>query len=207
MCERISQKRSVGDYLEAMAWRLASPFLDPVGPRHDVAPDANVLVLHRLGAGTESVTRIRWGYSGTGKKRYSNARAYDLSSNPFWRPLLERGRCIIPADGWYEWGGPDGQNRPWFIQQENAAPLFIAAVTDWRFKKAPSPGTGISIATVDAQGGMVDPRDPPPVVLAPAQARDWLNPATTLEQASEILSQALPKDAFKWQAVTRETGG
>ncbi|MDQ2139899.1 SOS response-associated peptidase [Alcaligenaceae bacterium B3P038] len=208
MCGRIAQSRAVDDYLETIAWNSFS-LPDALDPRYNVPPDTKPLAFHCL-AGDPEATRLFWGYKPVWSKRaaVSNARI-DTILNPessFWRTMFTHGRILVPADGWYEWTADKGSKQPWFFHSEGDEPVMMAAICSWRPGAETDAEHGMAIVTDDSAGGMVDIHDRRPVVLPPALARVWADPATTTEQARGIIAAALPSDAFRWHKVRTEVG-
>jgi len=208
MCGRIAQSRAVADYLETIAWNSYS-LPDVLGPRYNVPPGTKPLAFHCL-AGDPEVSRLFWGYKPLWFKRapVSNARL-DTILDPkksFWRGPFKHGRMLVPADGWYEWTGEKGSKQPWFIHSEGDESIMMAAICAWRPGAETDAEHGMAIVTDDSAGGMVDIHDRRPVVLPPALAREWADPATTPDQAREIIAAALPSDAFRWHRVRTEVG-
>src|SRR5690606_8343441 len=102
----------------------------------------------------------------------------------------------------YEWTGEKGQKQPWYICPQNGEPIWMPALTAWLPGREILAETGFAIITDAAAGGMVDIHDRRPVVLAPDDARLWVDPTLPATQALELLSTARPESAFQWYRVT-----
>jgi len=205
MCGRIRQARD-DQYMETLHWAPRELALGD-RPRYNVPPGTRPLVLHRLGDGGEHADCLFWGYKRPGgKKAYGNARLDTvLAGSGYWRPLLSR-RIILPADGWYEWTGDKGDRQPWYINPKDGAPILMTGMTAWQPGREVLAETGFAIVTDDAAGGLVDLHDRRPICLAPDDALAWLDPATPVENALELLSTPRPEAAFQWWRVTRAVG-
>ncbi len=206
MCGRIVQKRAYTDYLEVIRWNPAALFDGPVGKRFNIPPGTKPLVLHDLDG--EQMTRLFWGYRPPWYKRgpVSNARL-DTILDPkksFWRDPFKRGRVIVPADGWFEWTGEQGNRQPWYIH--SAGPLLFAALSAWQPGAKTDAEHGMAIVTDDSAGGMVDIHDRRPVALAPDLARIWADPKTSTDDAAALLAEATPAESFEWYPVRKEVG-
>jgi putative SOS response-associated peptidase YedK len=111
----------------------------------------------------------------------------------------------VPADGWYEWTGEKGRKQPWYIRLKTDKPMFLAAITNYHPDKEPAEGTGFVIVTAAAEAGLVDVHDRRPVVLAPEDARLWMDQDFSTEQAEQLARAAsLPPDAFEWYRVSTD---
>lgn len=205
MCGRIVQKSGPADYVEMIRWNPRHLAADPAGPRYNVPPGTRPLVMHALG-GEPSLARVFWGYAPPWYTRspVSNARM-DTILDPkksFWRGPIERGRMIVPADGWFEWTTEGDTKVPWFIHPKDGQPIMMAAISGWRPDATPDKEHGMAIVTDDSAGGMVDIHDRRPVVLTVDDAREWADPATPLSRAKEIMAAGRPESAFVWYRVT-----
>lgn len=208
MCGRIRQARTREEYEERFRLNPGKLFDDSGRLRYNVPPGTRPLTFHRLGDGSEQTDRLFWGYKPPWFKRppASNARLDKILDNSaFWRTPIQR-RVIVPADGWYEWTGEKGDKQPWYITAKDGQPILMAAVSNFQLGAEMGPEHGFAIVTDDSAGGMVDIHDRRPITLRPDDALEWLDPATTTDQAKQILSAARPESAFQWWQVTRAMG-
>ncbi|MGH3796212.1 MAG: SOS response-associated peptidase [Pseudonocardiaceae bacterium] len=134
-----------------------------------------------------SIRVMRWGLvphwakdPGIGS-RMINARAESAATKPAFRAALARRRCLVPADGWYEWRPSEtGRKQPFFVTSVDGSGLALAGVWSvWRgadAEPAAPPLVTCAVLTTEAVGPLTEIHDRMPLVL-PAQAwRDWLNP-------------------------------
>src|SRR6516225_9602492 len=92
-------------------------------PRYNIAPsDAHPIA--RVVAGRRRLERARWGLSGRDNKLIINARGESLAERPRFREALNRRRCVVPADGFFEW--QEGQ--PYWYSAPDGAPLYFAGL-------------------------------------------------------------------------------
>lgn len=208
MCGRIRQARTLSEY-EERVFPNAHTILEVAdAPRYNVPPGTRPLTLHRLGDGSEQADRLFWGYKPAWYKRgpASNARLDTvLKGSAFWKPLLSK-RIIVPADGWFEWTGEKGSKQPWFISARDHQPVLMAGFTAWQPGREILAVTGFAIVTDDAAGGMIDIHDRRPICLSAEDAISWLDPATPITTALELLSTPRPESAFQWWPVTPRMG-
>jgi len=104
-------------------------------------------------------------------------------NNRYWQLLLKKGRAIVPANGWYEWTGARGQKQPWHIHRKDGSPLYLAALASFQPASEIKTLHAFTIITADAQGGVIDGQDRPPLVLTAQDAAVWLDPDLPREQA------------------------
>ena len=115
-----------------------------------------------------------------------NARLEEAADKPMWRDAFARSRCLIPAEGWYEWGAAErvdpstGEIRkvkqPYFIRAKDAAIVCFAGVA--AYWKDPETGASLrscAILTAKAEGDLAEVHDRAPVVLPPEAYAAWLH--------------------------------
>lgn len=216
MCGRFAQYRMPWEYLEPIGLQL--PLISGVDSepinRYNVAPRSRVRILHQDPEGLRW-DLVPWGWEpfwAKGKRPPSiNARSETVAAGKFFRSIWETGRCIVPADGWYEWvENPDAarKKQPYYIHRRDKQPMYFAAIG--QFKRdggEPLDGDGFVIITADSGQGMVDIHDRRPVVLSPQSAAEWMDPELASAEAERILHQECePVEAFEWYPVRRAIG-
>lgn len=204
MCGRFDQSQTARFYANAFGWADAV-FDSESAPAYNVAPGTYRPVLH-IQDGERRVDDVFWSYQARwaqGKVPICiNARLEKLN-NRYWRSLLKSGRGVVAADGWYEWTGEKGHKQPWHIHRKDRAPLFMLALAHFGTFTENRAEAGFVLITDDASGGMLDIHDRRPVVLDPADAALWLDPALSADEAVELARRAaLPPDAFEWHKVS-----
>jgi putative SOS response-associated peptidase YedK len=109
-------------------------------PNHNTAPTTDVFVVYADGT-TRRLDTFHWGLVPRWAKdlrignRLINARAESVAEKPAFRAAFARRRCIVPADGFYEWNRPEGARRkqPWFIHRPDGEPYAFAGLWEqWR---------------------------------------------------------------------------
>ena len=135
MCGRFSQQRPASELAEIFA---AEPLADELGPRFNVAPTDDALVVVQRDD-RRAITAYRWGliphWADSSKvgSRMFNARAETLTSSPAFRDALRRKRCLVPVDGFYEWKREGTRRQPFLIAQADGRPLALAGLwSGWR---------------------------------------------------------------------------
>ncbi len=143
--------------------------------------------------------------------RMINARAETLARNNAFRKAFARRRCIVPADGFYEWRAPEGGGRkqPYYVHREDGEPLALAGLWErWRGPDGDADDVlhSCTIVTTDANGLLADVHDRMPVVLPASAWDDWLDPDIgDVETLSGLLRPA-PDDLLTLRPVDPAVG-
>jgi len=151
---------------------------------YNVAPTQEVLaIIHQDGRRLEN---LRWGLvpswakDVTGASRLINARAETVARKPSFRAAFKRRRCLVMADGFYEWQGQKGSKQPYFIALPSKHPLAFGGLWEiWKSKNAADDNPvykSCTILTTAASESVQDIHHRMPVILQPEAYDDWLNP-------------------------------
>jgi putative SOS response-associated peptidase YedK len=154
---------------------------DEVPPRYNIAPSQPLWVIPNR---TRRLLRpARWGLiphwasDAAIGHRMINARAETLATRAAYRTALERRRCLIPADGFYEWQRVGRTRTPFYVRRPDAEPFAFAGLWDvWR----PADGDPIASCTIitsESNETLSGIHDRMPVILAPEVYDAWLAPA------------------------------
>ena len=170
---------------------------DAPGPDYNIAPTKNVLAVverHPRDAGGEpdpavavrSVRVMRWGLvphwakDMSGGAKMINARSESVLTKPSYRDSAAKRRCIIPADGWYEWQRGEGRKQPFFINPHDGSSLAMAGI--WSVWWQPDSEVGrkavitCAVLTTDAVGEMTSVHHRMPLLLPASHWGAWLDP-------------------------------
>lgn len=170
--------------------QLELPFEEAPGfrsePRWNIAPDTLIPTL--LGtSGTATLTLARWGLiphwaREFPKLRPINARAESAAQKPYFRDAFRHRRCLIPANGFYEWAKPQAKTaaghgkQPYCISLQKGAPMAFAGL--WERWQPPQPDqppiTTCTIITTASNNDMAPLHDRMPLILNPADWSAWL---------------------------------
>jgi putative SOS response-associated peptidase YedK len=220
MCGRYASARKRIELLEE--FRIERDRVsEPLAPDYNVAPTKRVYAVvtrdapaaERDGRGAEAaqapdagpagVARelrvVRWGLVPFWAKdpkigsRMINARAETVDSKPAYRHAFKRRRCLLPADGYFEWQRPDGSSedkpagagakQPYFITRGDGGPLAFAGLYElWRDAELPEDHERAwlwtaTIITTSAPDELGKIHDRMPMVIEPDRWSDWLDPA------------------------------
>ena len=159
---------------------VAAPANDlPSVPNYNVCPTDRVCTVVFDG-GRRRLIGMRWGFlphwakSTTDGPPLINARAETVAEKPAFRASIRDRRCLVPADGFYEWTRSGTEGRlPWHIHREDSAPMVMAGV--WRdWEQDGDRISSVAIVTCAAEGPMADLHHRMPVILEPADWPLWL---------------------------------
>lgn len=131
--------------------------------------------------------------------RLINARLESLAEKPAFRASLAKRRCVVPAEGYYEWERRDGTKVPYFIHDPEEAPLALAGLyAFWRDPERADDDPerwvlSATIVTRDATPGLARIHDRQPVVLTRDDVAAWLDP--TIEDGREAVAHLLGSGA------------
>lgn len=198
MCGRYSLGKT--DRLDWGALRVVP--VPRLVPHWNIAPGSDVLAIRETGRGREAAM-LRWGLIPTWAqdpsigRRLANARAESADKRTAFRDAFRARRCLLPADGFYEWEGHKGQRhrQPWRVEPAEGGIIALAAIWEpWR-DHAGSVLETCSILTVPANEALEPIHDRMPVVLAPADFAAWLSPETGAG-AAKVLCRPAPNDLF-----------
>ncbi|MDZ4826893.1 MAG: SOS response-associated peptidase [Actinomycetota bacterium] len=150
-------------------------------PQYNVAPRSEMPIV-AVSSGRRVLDRVRWGlvpYWADDIKigdRQINARAESVATKPAFRRAFEKRRCIVPADGFYEWQAIEGrkQKQPWFIHRTDGEPFAFAGL--WERWGEDDLRT-FAIITTEANDTLTPIHHRMPVVLPESQWDRWLDPA------------------------------
>lgn len=190
MCGRFSLK-TTPDTLERIFGHPA-----PAGyhPRYNVAPSQEVLAI--VGEGSEErPAMLRWGLIPFWAKDESignklvNARAESLAEKPAFRNAYRKRRCVILADGFYEWQQRPGGKRPMWVHLPDGEPFAMAGLWE-RWDRGERPVESCTIITTDANPFMQRIHTRMPVILEGEARSAWLDGDTGEDALQALISGA-----------------
>lgn len=170
--------------------------------RYNVAPTDEVYAVveweRRRLLGTMKWGLVPWfSKDPKGGAKMINARAESVPTKPAFRRAFEKRRCLIPADGFYEWKKPtDGGNKvPYFIHGADGRPIVFAGLWEvWRESEDSEPLRSCTIITTTANGLLKPIHDRMPVVLPPERWEEWLDPSNADPEALARFLAPAPDD-------------
>ena len=123
-----------------------------------------------------------------------NARVETVTSKPAFRAALKQRRCLIPANGYYEWFGKAGNKQPYYFHLPSGEPFAFAGLYEiWEDMEAP-PEAGLykscTIITMDASDSVKEIHTRMPLILKPEAYEEWLDPGNKEPAKIEELLKA-----------------
>lgn len=168
----------------------ALPLLEP---RYNIAPTQPVAALRQNEPGARECVLFRWGLVPSWAddlkigNRMINARAETVADKPSFRSAFKRRRCVVLADGYYEWKKEGARKQPFYIRLRDGHVFGMAGL--WECWHAPdgSPIETCTVITTDANELTRSVHDRMPVILDHDTVSDWLAPNAERTQLEALL--------------------
>jgi putative SOS response-associated peptidase YedK len=215
MCGRFTQAQ-IAELDREVFKLLEIPRLEP---RYNVAPTQDVAVVREGGRGEErrgergsrgrTLAFIKWGLvphwtdDPTIGNRLINARAETADQKPAFRDAFRERRCLVPADGFYEWQRTSHGKQPYYVRLADGGVLAFAGLWDRWVSPDGEPLESFTILTTKPNDVVAPIHDRIPVILPPDGYDRWLDPAAVRRRDLEELLQPYPADAMTAYPVSR----
>jgi putative SOS response-associated peptidase YedK len=195
----------------SLAKRFQAEALPELSPRYNVTPTQSIPIVREEG-GNRRFALAHWGliphWAKDMKIGYHtiNARAETVAEKPAFRNAYKHRRCLIPADGFYEWQALPGSKikQPWFIALQDREPMAFAGLWErWRNPEGEELES-CSIIVTDANQIMRPIHDRMPVILAPEDWGAWLECDSKDAVGLQGLLKPYPEEGMTaWQVSTK----
>ena len=175
-------------------------------PRFNIAPTDPVIAIRRAEEVKNRAGRLRWGLvpgywaEKEGQRPLINARAESVATQPAFRESFERRRCLIPADGFYEWRSDESGKQPIWFSPPDRELFAFAGIWSRLERDGADPLTSCALITCEPNRMMRPIHDRMPVVLDRSLESTWLDPDADQEQLLELLRPA-PEAALELREV------
>lgn len=206
MCGRFSITGDLDFYAEYFGVDEMST--EPLAPTWNVAPTDPIYVVaehdhaRRLGV-------MKWGlvphWAKDTKSIHINARAETIATNPAFRDSFARKRCLVPSDGFYEWGPPESGRHPHWIFRADGHPMVFAGI--WATRRDDASGEWVrscSIVTTEASGVVAPIHDRMPLTLPPDVWDAWLDRDLNDPEAALTLMQPIDDELLMEYQVSKQ---
>jgi len=178
-------------------------------PRYNVAPGQEIPAVRLGDDGRRHLVPLHWGLiPGWAKdrsiaNRLINARGETLWEKPSFRGAVSRHRCLIPADGFYEWRSETGGKQPYLIAMNDGRPFAFAGLWErWHDHASGAAVESGCIVTTVASADLAEIHHRMPVILAPESYDDWLDPEAS-RPLLEALLKPYPEGSMTFRPVSR----
>jgi putative SOS response-associated peptidase YedK len=179
-------------------------------PRYNIAPTQPVGIVRVGHKGEREFAIVRWGLIPSWVKdprQFStliNARSEGAATKPAFRGAMRHKRCLVPADGFYEWIGAPRARRPHLIRPRGGGPMAFAGLHENWLGADGSEMETMAILTVPASASLAHVHDRMPAILAPDAFAPWLDCRNvSADEATQLLRPA-PEDRLEIIEVTRK---
>lgn len=198
----------------AVEFDVTTDLPSPVGPDYNVAPTKQAMIVVERTIDDQPARTLevaRWGLIPSWAKdpsiasRMINARAETVAEKPAYRSAFAKRRCLVPADGFYEWyQASDKRKQPFFIRRSDERSLAMAGLYEWW--RGPQGGDDwrltFTVITTQATDSVGQIHDRMPMTIPAAQWSAWLDPAVGSAMAQELM---VPADADALEAFPVST--
>lgn len=198
MCGRFIQSSSG----ERLAERFRLPAAPDLTPCYNVAPSQPVGAIRITGDGSREWVQLRWGlipaWAPEPRLDYAtiNARAETVAEKPTYRQAFRRRRCLIPADGFYEWRKLGARKQPYCIASADGQPFAFAGLWE-RWEREGQVLESCTVLVTQANALLAPIHDRMPVILDPVAEARWLDPAVTAPPALGLLLAPCPPERLR----------
>ena len=178
MCGRFAQFSPVALMREALEIRAVK--CDPA-PSYNIAPTQDVPVV--VFSDERILVKLFWGMPSAAYNQNSkpllliNARLETVAEKPAFREAYRYRRCLVPADGFYEWEKTGVTKQPWFIKTQSNPPFAFAGIWVKKREKDEPSKSSFAIITTQATGFASKIHNRMPVILKRSTYETWLDPA------------------------------
>jgi putative SOS response-associated peptidase YedK len=177
-------------------------------PSYNIAPSQDILLV--VNDGKRRLVKSRWGFVPSWSKELSagykmiNARAESVSDKPSFRQAFQNQRCLVVADGFYEWKKEGTTKRPFYIRLKSGMPLGFAGLYNvWRSPEGEQISTS-TIITTNANELLQPLHDRMPVITSPDAYDIWLDPTIHDKALLQTVLKPYAPEALDTYEVTQK---
>lgn len=156
-----------------------------VKPNYNIAPQSDVVTIFQVDNDNNAI-EMRWGFlpswAAENEKYLINARAETANNKPMFKKSFQNSRCIIPANGFYEWSS---DKQPYYIYDKNQPIISLAGI--YSYNSHLNQAT-VAIITIPSRNALQNVHDRQPMVLGNEDVNEWLN---NVKNVTDMLNEYL----------------
>ena len=181
-----------------------------VPARWNISPGTDIPIVRNGTDGRRELVSLRWGLVPSWAKdrtigqRLVNARAETIAEKPAFRAAFRRRRCLVPADGYYEWRAVTGGKQPYYLRSQVGQPFAMAALWEhWIDRASGEALESCVIVTRESAGIVKDIHARMPIIVPPESYAAWLDPGQDAAATLALLLGAEGGVALEAYPVSR----
>lgn len=194
MCGRFTLRTAATVLAKQFGLSMQLDLLDDLKPRYNIAPSQQVLAVRDAMPGKREPVWFRWGlipsWADDPKIAYNliNARADTVHSKPSFRSAFKQRRCLVLADGYYEWKKLDSKSKqPYYFQRADGASFAFAGLWE-HWSKEKEPVESCTLITTEPNTMAATVHDRMPVILHEREYDTWLSSDTDPARLRQLLA-------------------
>jgi putative SOS response-associated peptidase YedK len=204
MCGRFTQTQSIPSIAREFG---VAEVTGELGPSYNIAPTQKVAVV--ITDGVKQLVPVRWGLVPSWAKdrtvgnKMINARAETITEKASYRTAFKKRRCLVVADGFYEWQDLGGGKRPVYIRLKSGRPFGFAGLYEVWTSPEGEAITTCTIITTEANKLMKPIHERMPVIIPKKEEDRWLDPATQDKDLLVELLKPYPAEEMEAYPVSK----
>lgn len=205
MCGRFTQQMSWTELHELYSVYTV-PMESALPARFNGAPTQEFAACRIDESGNREISVLRWGLIPFWAKdvsigsRLINARAETVHSKPSFRAAFRQRRCLVPANGWFEWSSVGGRKQPYFIASKNARPFSIAALWE-SWERDGNPLETFTLITTQATSELSRIHHRQPAIVDSNDWDVWFDPSSSATSLLDLV-QTPYRGPYQYHAVS-----
>ena len=206
MCGRFSQAQ-IAELDREIFKVLSAPAFEP---RYNLAPTDDAAVVRASGSGGRELAPLRWGLIPSWAKdpaignRMINARAETLAEKPAFRDAYRMRRCLVPADGFYEWQKLPSGKQPYYVRVDGGGIFAFAGLWErWWDRATGNERETFTIITTEPNELLAPIHNRMPVIVGPYDYDRWLDPENESTADLADLLAPFPPERMSAYPVSR----
>lgn len=207
MCGRFVRSSPISLIVEIFSIRSTST-MSGTSPSYNVAPSQQILIINEMGE--RELVKCRWGFLAPRVKNLSegnrliNARAETIDEKPSFKAAFKKQRCLIIADGFYEWSRKKQKKAPYYVRLKSGRPFGFAGLYNQWTSPDEDKICSCAIITTEANDLVATIHDRMPVILPQDKVDMWLDPTFQDVGALKGLLGPYPSEEMEMYPVSNK---